>query len=86
MSPGALLAGFALGALGAGLWLGVTWWRARLAVSGRAGLVWLLLPVGIAAPVAAVLLSARIAPQSAWASVAGLVSVQLVALLRARSS
>jgi hypothetical protein len=78
--------GIALGVTGAAAHLALTWWRARLVTSGRAGLAWVTLPVGLAAVGLALYAAARVAPEAAWTFVIGLLAARFAVLHRVRSA
>jgi hypothetical protein len=77
--------GVALGAVGAAAHLALTWWRARLVTSGRSGLAWATLPLGLGAVGLALLVAAKLAPEAAWAFVVGLLVTRFAVLHRART-
>ena len=78
--------GVALGALGSGAHLGLTWWRARQITSGRTPLAWLTFPLGLAAVGAAIYGAAQVGPAAAWAFVLGLFATRLIVLHRLRGA
>jgi hypothetical protein len=83
MTPGLLLLGFCLGALGASLHLLVVWLRSRALQRGVA-FVLLSYPLGFVGPALAFWAAARIAPEAAWSAVLGLMALRGVVLGRLR--
>lgn len=78
--------GLALGVVGGGAHLALTWWRARCITSGRTTLAWVIYPIGLGAIGLAVFGAAKISPLAAWLAVAGLVLTRLVTLYWVRSA
>lgn len=80
--PLAVSAGLALGFAGGLGHLAVTWWRARLLTKQGAVAVLLTFPLALAAPLAAVLAAAWIAPLAAWVSPVGILLARTLLLKR----
>lgn len=82
--PLAAALGVVLGAIGSGLHLAITRWRATLATTRGAAAALVTMPLGLAAVGVFVFVAARISPVAAWASPIGIVTVRLFVLGRAR--
>lgn len=77
-----VLAGFALGALGALGHLAVAWQRAVWARERGAAAVLVTFPLGLLAPALAVVLAAQLAPSAAWATPLGMLAARFAVLAR----
>lgn len=80
MTTSELAAGLVLGGLGAAGHLAVVRLRVARMLRGAAAPPW---PLGLAAPAAAILVAATIAPEAAWAMPVGLFAAR-AAILQAR--
>jgi hypothetical protein len=78
----AALAGVGLGAVAGLVHLGITRWRARLAVRRGAGLVLVSYPLALGSVSLFVLAAAALAPLAAWCTLPGLLAARLVVLGR----
>ena len=76
------LAGVGLGVVAGLVHLGITRWRAGLAVRSGAGLALLTYPLALGSVALAVLAAAALAPLAAWCTLPGLLAVRLVVLGR----
>jgi len=70
------ITGLVLGAAAGGLHLAITRARATLAVRGRTGVSFALLPLGFAAIAGAVIAAARLNHQAAWLVPVGIFAVR----------
>ncbi len=76
------LAGVVLGVIAGLVHLGITRWRAGLAVRRGAGLVLVSYPLALGSVALIVLVAAALAPLAAWCTLPGLLAARLVVLGR----
>lgn len=78
----AVLTGIGLGTLAALVHLGITEWRARVALRHGSALVLFTYPLALGSVALFVLVAAWVAPLAAWCTLPGLVAARVLVLRR----